>query len=128
VKPPSGFRWSRAVVLVTAVAQALPSAAAEEEWRRSKPDVIVYLPKGVEHNDGHNEMFMVTPSGKSDELLGMWTQSSVEGRGRVAALGGGHVWKSRPRAGLVLGHRIRAREAASWGRCGCSRASAAKQC
>ena len=68
-------------ILAATASPTRPSMAAEEEWQRSKPDVIVYLPKGVEHHDGDNEMFMVAPSGKSDELIGIWTQSSVEGRG-----------------------------------------------
>ena len=75
--------------------------------------MILYLPKGVEHNDGHNEMFMVTPSGKSDELLGMWTQSSVEGLGRVAALGGALQYaNTASEAASALGE-LRATEAVS---------------
>lgn len=51
----------------------------EHEWKRTNPDIIVYLPKGV--NDGDNEHFQVFKAPKSDELLAIWTQSSVEGRG-----------------------------------------------
>lgn len=51
------------------------------DWQRSHPDVTVFLPKGDEFHDGDNEMFIVFKAPKSDELLGMWTQSSVEGRG-----------------------------------------------
>jgi len=51
----------------------------KEEWLRTNPDVIVYLPKGK--NDGDNEHFLVFEAPKSDELLAIWTQSSVEGRG-----------------------------------------------
>jgi len=50
-----------------------------EEWRRSKPDIVVYLPKG--NSDGDNEHFLVFEAPKSDALLAMWTQSSCEGRG-----------------------------------------------
>jgi hypothetical protein len=50
-----------------------------EEWRRSNPDVVVYLPEGTA--DGDNEHFLVFEAPKSDELLAMWTQSSCEGRG-----------------------------------------------
>jgi len=51
----------------------------KEEWLRTNPDVIVYLPKGK--NDGDNEHFLVFEAPKSDELLAIWTQSSVEGHG-----------------------------------------------
>ncbi len=51
----------------------------KEEWRRSLPDVVVYLPKGKA--DGDNEHFLVFEAPKSDELLAMWNQSSCEGRG-----------------------------------------------
>jgi hypothetical protein len=71
-----------AVGLFLAALVAEPrSSAAEEEWRRSNPDVVVYLPKGGDHHDGDNEMLLVFPAPKSDGLIGMWTQSSVEGRG-----------------------------------------------
>jgi len=51
------------------------------EWQRSRPDVVVYLPRGGEHRDGDNEMLLVVPFPSGDELLAFWTQSSVEGRG-----------------------------------------------
>ena len=50
-----------------------------EEWKRSKPDFTVFLPTGF--HDGDNEHFLVFEAPKSDELLALWTQSSVEGRG-----------------------------------------------
>ena len=56
----------------------------KEEWRRTKPDVIVYIPKNSE--DGDNEHFLVFEAPKSDELLAIWTQSSVEGRGNNHAV------------------------------------------
>ena len=65
------------------LATSLPAQharTADEESRRSNPDVIVYLPKGAEYHDGDNETFLVVPVPRSDELLGIWTQSSVEGR------------------------------------------------
>lgn len=67
-----------AMAMILTVRQA---TAAQEEWHRSKPDVVVYLPKGVEYNDGDNEMFIVTPSADGNELIGIWTQSTVEARG-----------------------------------------------
>jgi len=55
------------------------SSGPEEEWHRSNPDILVYLPAG--NHDGDNEHFLVFEAPKSDELLAMWTQSSVEGHG-----------------------------------------------
>lgn len=50
------------------------------EWQRSNPDIVVYVPQGKPLNDEDNEHFLVfeAPSG---DMLAMWTQSSVEGRG-----------------------------------------------
>ncbi|MDR3261393.1 MAG: exo-alpha-sialidase [Tannerella sp.] len=50
-----------------------------KEWLRTNPDVVVYLPDGEENGD--NEHFLVFEAPKSDELLAIWTQSSVEGHG-----------------------------------------------
>jgi hypothetical protein len=51
------------------------------EWKRSKPDVAVYIPKGEEFHDTDNEHFLVFPSPSGRELLAVWNQSSCEGRG-----------------------------------------------
>lgn len=51
------------------------------EWKRSRPDIVVYLPKGEQFHDTDNEHFLVFEAPKSDELLATWTQSSCEGRG-----------------------------------------------
>lgn len=51
----------------------------KQEWQRTNPDIVVYLPEG--NQDGDNEHFLVFESPKSDELLAIWTQSSVEGHG-----------------------------------------------
>ncbi|MBO9605574.1 MAG: exo-alpha-sialidase [Paenibacillaceae bacterium] len=50
-----------------------------EEWRRSEPDVTVYLPEADEYT-GDNEHFLVFESPRRG-LLALWTQSSVEGFG-----------------------------------------------
>jgi len=47
------------------------------EWRRSNPDIVVYLPKEGNFNDGDNEHFLVFESPGGD-LLAIWTQSSSE--------------------------------------------------
>jgi len=51
------------------------------DWQRSKPDIVVYGPRGGAHQDTDNEHFLVFESPVGDELLAMWTQSSCEGRG-----------------------------------------------
>ena len=74
-----------------------------DEWRRSEPDIVVYLPKGVEQPDTDNEHFLVFPAPESGDLLALWTQSSCEGRGdnhlALARSADGESW-SEPR-GLV---------------------------
>lgn len=50
-----------------------------EEWKRSEPDVAVYLPEEDEYT-GDNEHFLVFESPRGG-LLALWTQSSVEGHG-----------------------------------------------
>ncbi|MDF2648779.1 MAG: BNR/Asp-box repeat protein [Paenibacillus sp.] len=49
------------------------------EWRRSNPDVVVYLPENDDYTGG-NEHFLVFESPKG-ELLALWTQCSKEGHG-----------------------------------------------
>jgi hypothetical protein len=49
------------------------------EYLRTLPDIVVYRPNGDE--DGDNEHFLVFEAPLSDELLAVWTQSSVEGFG-----------------------------------------------
>ncbi|MBD3181203.1 hypothetical protein GF312_02855 [Candidatus Poribacteria bacterium] len=51
------------------------------EWKRSNPDIIVYIPEEDGINDGDNEHFLVFESPDGEELLAMWNQSSCEGRG-----------------------------------------------
>jgi hypothetical protein len=74
---------NRVTVFAALLAAALPCAGqtAAPEWQRTKPDVTVFLPKDGDAHDGDNEMFLVFKAPKGRELLGMWTQSSVEGRG-----------------------------------------------
>jgi hypothetical protein len=65
------------------------------DWRRSNPDRIVYLPKGGDHADTDNEHFLVFESPKGDELLAMWTQSTVE------CFGNNHIMFARSSDGYV---------------------------
>jgi hypothetical protein len=59
----------------------IPLGDPDVEWTRSDPDVCVYLPTGSGIYNGDNEHFLVFHAPKSKELLALWTQSSVEGRG-----------------------------------------------
>jgi len=56
-----------------------PDSIPQPEWRRTQPDIIVFRPRSDE--EGDNEHFLVFEAPKSEELLAIWTQSSVEGRG-----------------------------------------------
>lgn len=58
------------------------------EWKRSNPDIQVYIPKEGGLNDGDNEHFLVFESPKGD-MLALWTQSSIE------AFGDNHLMLSR---------------------------------
>ncbi len=82
--------------------RGFPAENPQHEWFRSNPDIIVYLPKG--NSDGDNEHFLVFEAPKSNELIAIWTQSSVEGRGDNRAVtarsADGIVW-SEPR--LIAG-------------------------
>ena len=86
------------------------------EWRRSNPDIVVYLPKEEDLNDGDNEHFLVFESPGGD-LLAMWTQSSCEGRGDnhivIARSTDNETW-SEPK--WIVGPRSGSNEPqASWG-------------
>ena len=90
---------------------------SNDEWRRSKPDVVVYVPKGGELNDGDNEHFLVFNAPQSDELLAMWTQSTTEG------FGDNHIVLARSKDGrkwsapewIVGTHKGTRGTQASWG-------------
>ena len=62
--------------------QAIEIGYIEDEYKRTQPDSIVYIPKeGDDYNDGDNEHFLVFNAPKSNELLAMWTQGSMEPSG-----------------------------------------------
>jgi hypothetical protein len=48
-----------------------------EDWRRTEPDLVAYLPMAPAGTDGYNDHFLVdiTPGG---DLLAIWTQGSHE--------------------------------------------------
>ena len=85
------------------------------DWKRSRPDIVVYLPRGERDTD--NEHFLVFEAPKSDELLAMWTQSSCEGHGDnhlvLARSQDGQTW-SAPRW-IAGAHPEKGPLQASWG-------------
>ena len=87
------------------------------EWRRSNPDIVVYLPKEEDLNDGDNEHFLVFEAPNAQELLAMWNQSSCEGRGDnhivIARSSDGETW-SEPEF-IVGSHPCSDDLQASWG-------------
>ncbi|PXX21671.1 sialidase family protein [Arenibacter sp. ARW7G5Y1] len=59
----------------------IPLGDTDIEWERSNPDIQVFVPTGSGFYNGDNEHFLVFKAPKGEELLALWTQSSVEGRG-----------------------------------------------
>ncbi|NOU62891.1 hypothetical protein GC096_02375 [Paenibacillus sp. LMG 31461] len=86
------------------------------EWKRSHPDIVVYIPQEDAYT-GDNEHFLVFESPEGNELLALWTQSSVEGHGDnhlVLARSQDLVTWSKPQ--YVVGTKRGARgDQASWG-------------
>ena len=58
----------------------LPVGDRTIEWQRTQPDLVVYLPKNDSY-DNDNEHFLVFEAPSDGELLALWTQSSLEGKG-----------------------------------------------
>lgn len=59
----------------------IPLGDPDVEWQRSHPDIKVFVPTGSGYYNADNEHFLVFNAPKSEELLALWTQSSVEGHG-----------------------------------------------
>jgi hypothetical protein len=59
----------------------IPLGDPDVEWKRSNPDILVFVPTGSAIYNGDNEHFLVFRAPQSEELLALWTQSSLEGRG-----------------------------------------------
>ena len=76
------------------MSNTVPMADTANDWKRSKPDIVVYLPKQGDRNDSDNEHFLVFPAPRSEGLLAMWTQSSKE------AYGDNHIVMARSRDAL----------------------------
>jgi hypothetical protein len=49
----------------------------EQEWQRTRPDLVVYRPEKIEGPDGANQHFNVVAT-PSDSFLGFWTMSTFE--------------------------------------------------
>ncbi len=76
----------------------IPLGDPDLEWKRSNPDIIVFIPLGSGIYDGDNEHFLVFESPGKDELLAMWTQSSRE------ANGDNHLVLARSKDGINWTH------------------------
>jgi len=68
------------------------------DWKRSDPDIVIYLPKGGDLNDFGNEHFLVFQAPKSDELLATWNQCTKEAFGDnhiviARSDDDGHTWR-----------------------------------
>lgn len=59
----------------------IPLGDPDIEWERSNSDIQVFVPTGSGIYNGDNEHFLVFNAPKSEELIALWTQSSVEGKG-----------------------------------------------
>lgn len=86
------------------------------DYKRSNPDIIVYIPQGNGQSDTDNEHFLVFEAPKSNELLAMWNQSSCEDHGDnhlvIARSSDGVTW-SEP--SFITGARSTEDMQASWG-------------
>jgi len=86
------------------------------DYKRSNPDIVIYVPKGGELRDTDNEHFLVFEAPHSRELLALWVQSSVEDHGDnhqvLARTADGVSW-SKPE--FVVGARSSEDLQASWG-------------
>jgi hypothetical protein len=71
------------------------------EWKRSDPDIVVYLPRPGGTDDQDNEHFLVIESPSGNELLAFWTQSSSE------AYGDNHIMLARSSDGETWTDPIR---------------------
>lgn len=50
-----------------------------EEWKRTNPDIIVYLPTEPQGKDADNEHFLVFEAPYDGHLLAVWTRAEAEG-------------------------------------------------
>lgn len=54
-----------------------------DEWKRTNPDLIVYLPEEPHGDDADNEHFLVFEAPYDGDLLAMWTRGEAEGGSKV---------------------------------------------
>jgi len=55
----------------------MPPSAYTDEWKRSNPDLVVYIPRGCDTPDAENQHFNVVPT-PSGAFLAFWTQADYE--------------------------------------------------
>jgi hypothetical protein len=88
-----------------------------EEWRRTNPDRVVYLPQSENGADADNEHFLVFEAPYEEHLLAIWTQAEAEGghQQRIVmgrSVDGGGTW-GEPME--IAGPRDNDGKIASWG-------------
>ena len=69
-----------------------------DEWKRTSPDRVVYLPKEFIGHDTDNVHFLVTPTNRGT-LLGVWTQATYEAADNSSVVcarseDGGETWSA----------------------------------
>ena len=59
--------------------QKMAALCWSDEWKRTDPDLTVYLPESEIGDDGDNEHFLVVETPYEGHLLAIWTQGNAEG-------------------------------------------------
>lgn len=59
--------------------QKMAALCWSDEWKRTDPDLTVYLPESEIGDDGDNEQFLVVEAPYEGHLLAIWTQGNAEG-------------------------------------------------
>lgn len=59
--------------------QAMAARCWTDEWKRTNPDIAVYLPSEPQGKDADNEHFLVVEAPYDNHLLAVWTRAEAEG-------------------------------------------------
>jgi hypothetical protein len=98
------------------VTDFVPFGNPATEWLRTEPDALLYVPQADGGKDNDNCVLAVTPTHDGNELIAIWTQSSVECGGDnrivIARSGDGMRW-SMPKD--IVGARNAGDPQSSWG-------------
>lgn len=94
----------------------IPMGNPENEWTRTQPDVVVFVPEEDGGNNCDNCVLAVTPTPDSKELIAVWTQSAAEDYGNnrivISRTADGQNW-SYPE--FIVGTQDRGQRQCSWG-------------